>query len=98
MLRDNKGKEKLTTQVTTSSHQGTAAGDHSHTKIATKGSTHRRTVSPQTPRHATSGLPKPAGRKDKYPASKEATKPKSAKHEGLATTSEEHRHSEDKKN
>ena len=48
-------------------------------------------VSPQKPRHATSGLPKPAGRRDKNPANKEATKPRSAKHEGLAHTSEERR-------
>ena len=91
MQRDNKEKEK---QVTTSSHHGTAAGVRSQDKTALKGSTRRKTVSPQKPRHATSGLPKHAGRKDKNPANKEATKPRSAKHEGLAHTSEERRQGE----
>ena len=91
MQRDNKEKEK---QFTTSSHHGTAAGVLSQDKNALKGSSRRKTVSPQKPRHATSGLPKPAGRKDKNPANKEATKPRSAKHEGLAHTCEERRQGE----
>ena len=67
------------------------------TKTKTKsrrGSSRRKTASPQKPRHATSGLPKPAGRREKNPAIKEATKPRSAKSEGLAHTSEERRHGE----
>ena len=91
MKRDNKEQEK---QVTTSSHQRTAAGDQSQSKIAEKGSSRRKNVSQQKPRHATSGLPKPAGRRDKNTAKKEATKPRSAKHEGLAHTSEERRQGE----
>ena len=91
MQRDNKEKEK---QLTMSSHYRTAAGVHSQDKTALKGSSRRKTVSPQKPRHATSGLPKPAGRKDINPANKEATKPRSAKHEGLAHTREERRQGE----
>ena len=49
-----------------------------------KGAVRRRTLSPQRPGHAqTSGLPKPAGRKDPNPASK-VSRPASAKHDGLA--------------
>ena len=49
-----------------------------------KGANRRRTLSPQRPGHAqTSGLPKPAGRKDPNPASK-VLRPASAKHDGLA--------------
>ena len=49
-----------------------------------KGAVRRRTLSPQRPGHAqTSGLPKPAGRKDQNPASK-VSRPASAKHDGLA--------------
>ena len=88
MQRDNKEKEK---QVTTSSHHGTAAGVPSQAKTALKGSSGRKTVSPQKPRHATSRLLKPADWKDKNPANKEASKPRSAKHEGLAHTCEERR-------
>ena len=91
LQRDNKEQEK---QVTTSSHHKTAAGNQSQRKIAEKGSSRRKTASPQKPRHATSGLPKPAGRRDKNTANKEATKPRSAKHEGLAHMSEERRQGE----
>ena len=91
MQRDNNEKEK---QVTTSSHHGTAAGVRSQDKTALKGSSRRKTVSAQKPRHATSELPKPSGRKDKNPANKEATKPRSAKHEGVAHTCEERRKGE----
>ena len=91
MQRDNKEQEK---QVTTSSHHKTAAGDQNQNQIAEKGSSRRKTASPQRLRHATSGLPKAAGRREKTLANKEATKPRSAKSEGLAHMSEERRHGE----
>ena len=91
MQRDNNEHKE---QVTASSHPQTAADNHNKNTSAQKGSSRRKTASPQKPRHATSGLPKPAGRREKNPAVKEATKPKSAKSEGLAHTSEERRHGE----
>ena len=78
-----------TTKVTASSHPQTAVDNQNKNTSAHKGSSRRKTASPQKPRHATSGLPKPAGRGEKKPASKETKKPKSAKSEGLAHTSEE---------
>ena len=50
-----------------------------------KGAVRRRTVSPQRPGHAqTSGLPKPAGRKDQGNPASKVSRPASAKHNGLA--------------
>ena len=50
-----------------------------------KGPAPKRTVSPQRPGHAqTSGLPKPAGRKDQGNPASKVSRPASAKHDGLA--------------
>ena len=71
----NKGKEN---QLTTKKSSTKADSKK-------KGAARRRTVSPQRPGHAqTSGLPKPAGRKDQGNPASKASRPASAKHDGLA--------------
>ena len=74
----NKGKQEK--QLTTEKSSTTTKADSKE-----KGAARRRTVSPQRPGHAqTSGLPKPAGRKEQGNPANKASRPASAKHDGLA--------------
>ena len=74
----NKGRQER--QLTTEKSNTTTKTDSKE-----KGAARRRTVSPQRPGHAqTSGLPKPAGRKEQGNPASKASRPASAKHDGLA--------------
>ena len=79
-MQMDKVEEKNVDQLTSDK----ARKSKSQAESNKKGADRRRTLSPQRPGHAqTSGLPKPAGRKEPKPASK-VTQPASAKHDGLA--------------